>query len=229
MTSSVGGFTARVKELNQRKAELFGAQESVLNAATEAKRSLTAAQERTGWGLNSLEHQCLRGRHARFSRITPQKSVFRLFDPLYMGRIPVPTEMLDAKGSFIKHPERRRPNEPQETGPLGNSPKYLTAEEKKLWGEIARNMPPGVGKVSDRYAFEMLVRLMAKERADAINNNERGQLIKLLGSFGMTPADRSKISIESPPLNRPQRFLTRSKPISATPAVSDERSDASVQ
>jgi len=75
----------------------------------------------------------------------------------------------------------------------------------------------------------MLVRLMAKERADSINNNQRGQLIKLLGSFGMTPADRSKISIESPPLNRPQRFLTRSKPISVTPAVSDERSDASVQ
>ncbi len=80
-----------------------------------------------------------------------------------------------------------------------------------------------------QFLVSMLVRLMAKERADSINNNQRGQLIKLLGSFGMTPADRSKISIESPPLNRPQRFLTRSKPISATPAVSDERSDASVQ
>src|SRR5437870_8086373 len=114
-----------------------------------------------------------------------------------MGRIPVPTEILDAKGSFLKHPERRRPNEPQETRPLGNAPKYLTAEEKKLWGEIAHNLPPGVGKVSDRFAFEMLVRLMAKERADSINHNERGQRIRLLGSFGMTPADRAKISIES--------------------------------
>jgi hypothetical protein len=100
-----------------------------------------------------------------------------------MGRIPVPTEILDAKGSFLKHPERHRPNEPQETRPLGNAPKYLTDEQKKLWGEIAHNLPPGVGKISDRFAFEMLVRLMAKERADAINNNQRGQLIKLLGSF----------------------------------------------
>ena len=97
------------------------------------------------------------------------------FDLLYMGRIPVPTEILDAKGSFLKHPERRRPNEPQETRPLGNAPKYLTAEQKKLWGEIAHNLPPGVSKISDRFAFEMLVRLMAKERADSINNNERGQ------------------------------------------------------
>ncbi len=139
-----------------------------------------------------------------------------------MGRIPVPTEILDAKGSFLKHPERRRPNEPQETRPLGNAPKYLTAEQKKLWGEIAHNLPPGVGKVSDRFAFEMLVRLMAKERADSINNNQRRQLIKLLGSFGMTPADRSKISVESPPLNRLQQFLAKSKPVLLTPDVSDK-------
>ena len=70
---------------------------------------------------------------------------------------------------------------------------------------------------------------MAKERAGSINNNQRGQLIKLLGSFGMTPADRSKISIESPPLNRLQRFLTRSKPVSPTPEVSDKPTEGSVQ
>jgi len=144
-----------------------------------------------------------------------------------MGRIPQPTAILDAKGAFLTHPERRRPNEPQETRPLGNAPRCLTAGQKKLWGEIARNLPPGVGKVSDRHAFEMLVRLMAKERADAINNNQRGQLIKLLGSFGMTPADRAKISVESPPLNRLQHFLAKPKPVSPTPTVSDKPAERS--
>ena len=129
-----------------------------------------------------------------------------------MGRIPVPTEILDTRGAFLKHPERRRPNEPQETRPLGNAPRCLTSEQKKLWGEIAHNLPPGVGKVSDRHAFEMLVRLMAKERSDLINNNERGQLIKLLGSFGMTPADRSKVSIDSTSLDELQQFLIKPTP-----------------
>jgi len=38
-------------------------------------------QERTGWGLNSLEHQCLRARRCRISRTTPKNFVF---GPLYI-------------------------------------------------------------------------------------------------------------------------------------------------
>ena len=74
----------------------------------------------------------------------PRKIPF--FDVLIdMGRIPIPTEILDTRGSFLKHPERRRPNEPYETRPLGSPPKYLSDEAKKLWKEIAHNLPPGVG------------------------------------------------------------------------------------
>ena len=143
-----------------------------------------------------------------------------------MGRIPVPTEILDARGSFLKHPERRRPNEPQEARSLGNAPRCLTAEQKKLWAEVAHALPPGVGKFSDRYALEILVRLLAKERGDSINNNERGQLIKLLGSFGMTPADRSKISIGATELDELQQYLVKPKPVRPTPAVSDKPAEA---
>ena len=162
-------------------------------------------------------------------RARPRKIPF--FDSfIHMGRIPVPTEILDTgRGAFLKHPERRRPNEPQETRPLGNAPRCLAAEQKKLWVEIAHNLPPGVGKVSDRHAFEMLVRLMAKERADSINNNERGQLIKLLGSFGMTPADRSKISIDSTALDEFQQFLIKPKPVRPTRPMSDKPTEKSIQ
>ena len=154
---------------------------------------------------------------------------FRFSYSFTMGRIPQPTAILDAKGAFLTHPERRRPNEPYETRPLGSPPKYLSDEAKKLWKEIAHNLPPGVGKVSDRHAFEMLVRLMAKERADCINNNERGQLIKLLGSFGMTPADRSKISIDSTPLDEFQQFLIKPKPVRPTRPTSDKPAPVPVQ
>lgn len=71
---------------------------------------------------------------------------------------------------------------------------------------------------------------MAEERADAINNNQRGQLIKLLGSFGMTPADRSKISIDSTPLDEFQQYLIKPKPVRParpTPAVSDTPTEVS--
>ena len=161
-------------------------------------------------------------------RAGPRKiPFFDLF--IDMGRTPVPTEILDSRGAFLKHPERRRPNEPYETRPLGSPPKHLSDEAKKLWKEIAHNLPPGVGKVSDRHAFEMLVRLMAKERADSINNNERGQLIKLLGSFGMTPADRSKISIDSTALDEFQQFLIKPKPVRPTRPMSDKPAQGTVQ
>ena len=75
----------------------------------------------------------------------------------------------------------------------------------------------------------MLVRLMAKERADSINNNERGQLIKLLGSFGMTPADRSKISIDSTALDEFQQFLIKPKPVRPTRPTSDKPAPVPVQ
>src|SRR5437667_12195581 len=95
-----------------------------------------------------LKVLCSRGRRGSFTRTTPQNSVFPA--RIDMGRIPVPTEILDTRGAFLKHPERRRPNEPQETRPLGNAPKYLTAEEKKLWREFGKMVPYGVAKSSDR-------------------------------------------------------------------------------
>ena len=46
-------------------------------------------------------------------------------------------------------------------------------------------------------------------------DREAWQLIKLLGTAGMTPADRSKISIDSTVLDELQEFLI--KPKSVTP------------
>jgi len=80
-----------------------------------------------------------------------------------------------------------------------------------------------------QFLVSMLVRLMAKERADSINNNQRGQLIKLLGSFGMTPADRSKISIDSTALDEFQQFLIKPKPVRPTRPMSDKPAQGTVQ
>lgn len=55
----------------------------------------------------------------------------------------------------------------------------------------------------------------------------RGQLIKLLGTFGMTPADRSKISIDSTVLDPASRISHQAKAgYALLPAMSDKPSEA---
>jgi phage terminase small subunit len=94
-------------------------------------------------------------------------------------------------------------------GSIGSAPKHLSDDEKKIWREFVRGLAPGVGKSSDRWAAESIVRLKAKERAGTIQGNELAQLTSLYGRFGLTPADRAKISVETPKENRLQKFLQR--------------------
>lgn len=136
-----------------------------------------------------------------------------------MGRMPKPTAILDAKGSFITHPERRRPKEPAVDKPLGSPPKHLAAPQQKAWKELAKQMPPGVARHSDRIAFEMMAVLLCKFRAGTAMAAESSQLLNLCARFGMTPADRTKVSSsEAPKQSKLSAFLSR-KP---EPAPSDD-------
>jgi phage terminase small subunit len=128
-----------------------------------------------------------------------------------MSRPRTPTAILDSKGAFIANPQRKRRGEPQPVRSIGSPPKQLTDEEKKIWRELVRGLAPGVGKSSDRWAAETMVRLKLKERANIITSSERAQLILLMGRFGMTPADRAKISVEVPKESALQKFLQRRK------------------
>jgi hypothetical protein len=129
-----------------------------------------------------------------------------------MPRPRTPTEMLDAKGSFLAKPDRARPNEPVIDEPLGDPPIRLSEEEKKVWLEIAEELPNGVAKQSDRAMFEVLVRLIAKLRAGKIRIMELSALISLCGKFAMTPSDRSKVAVNAEPSNALTRFLKTYQP-----------------
>lgn len=126
-----------------------------------------------------------------------------------MSRPRTPTVILDTKGAFLAQPGRRREGEPQPTGSIGSAPKHFSDDEKKIWREFVRALPPGVGKLSDRWAAETVVRLKAKERAGTIKGNELAQLASLYGRFGLTPADRARISVVAPKESKLQRFLAR--------------------
>jgi len=116
-----------------------------------------------------------------------------------MARPRTPTAILNARNAFRKHPERRRATESKCTGPLGDPPAALSRHEKAMWHEIAALLTPGVAGKSDRIAFEVLVKIASKVRHRGIGdggatNGELHALNSLAARFGMTPADRSKIS-----------------------------------
>jgi phage terminase small subunit len=113
-----------------------------------------------------------------------------------MARPRTPTAVLEARGSFIAHPERRkgRKNEPKTVGALGDPPKWFDRQQKKIWRELSELIPAGVAGAADRPLMETMVLLKDKEQKGIITDSGRSQLITCYGRFGMTPADRSRVA-----------------------------------
>ena len=120
----------------------------------------------------------------------------------------VPTNILKLRGADKNHPERmkKRENEPKNVNPLGNPPRHLLKSQKAAWREIVKYSIPGVLGQADRIAVEMAACLLVKCRGLELKNNdsvlhiwassaEQNLFFKYLAQFGMTPADRSKISL----------------------------------
>lgn len=114
-----------------------------------------------------------------------------------MARPRTPTKVLDARGAFRKHPERKRDREPSVTTPLGAPPESLTKQESAAWHEIAVGAPTSVLTESDRLSVELAARLLVESRTDWVNFTaaKLARLQSLLATFGMTPSDRAKLSI----------------------------------
>jgi hypothetical protein len=116
-----------------------------------------------------------------------------------MSRPRKPTAVLEASGAFEKNPQRRlsRSGEPACVGNLGSPPESLDCDEKALWTEIASTLPDGLAGKSDRSAFECLVVLGVKCRRGKALLSERRLLQQYLSKFGLTPADRNKVSVSA--------------------------------
>jgi phage terminase small subunit len=116
-----------------------------------------------------------------------------------MPRPRTPTATLEAAGSFIRHPERRaaRALEPQPQASLGDAPAHLSEDEQAVWAEIASLFASGVATNQDRIAFELLACLISQFRNNraGLKAGELSLLSSLLGRFGLTPSDRSRVCI----------------------------------
>lgn len=114
-----------------------------------------------------------------------------------MARPRTPTNLLDARGAFKRNPQRRRDGEPVVREPLGAPPVSLAGAALVAWNEIVMTAPIGVLTEADRLAVEMAAHLLAEFRTDptAFLPAKLMRLQSLLGTFGMTPSDRAKLSI----------------------------------
>ncbi|MDB5937533.1 MAG: hypothetical protein JWQ01_4877 [Massilia sp.] len=117
-----------------------------------------------------------------------------------MGRPRTPSNILDARGAFNKNPNRRRVDEPEPNGEIGDAPERFTEDERTAWAEIVGTCAAGVFCKSDRIAIEVASVLLAMFRADpaGIPGAKLARLDSLMARFGMTPSDRSKVSAPKP-------------------------------
>ena len=116
-----------------------------------------------------------------------------------MPRQRLATSVLEARGSFAKHPERVRGPEPVNTLPIGNAPSSFNLEHRDVWIEFVTSAPPGVLSASERILVEMIVRLIVEIRTcDEVKPALFGKLDTLIGKCGMTPADRQRVGVAPP-------------------------------
>jgi hypothetical protein len=108
-----------------------------------------------------------------------------------------PTVVHQISGAFKKNPDRgrSRSNEPVPKAGIGPAPAHLSEQEQACWDEIVNIAPNGVLYDSDRLALEITAKLLAKFRRDEHMPPELTALRASLSALGMTPADRSKVSV----------------------------------
>jgi len=123
-----------------------------------------------------------------------------------MSRHKTPSNILEARGAFKKHPDRKPKGEPQPSAPFPKDPPaHLTRQQRATWREIVKICPDGVLTGSDKLIVEIAATLLAQFRAapDSLGPTMIGRLTAELGKLGLSPSDRTKISVL---IKRPNKF-----------------------
>ena len=117
-----------------------------------------------------------------------------------MARPRTPTDLLEAKGSFMKHPDRKRkdpetPSAMDETPPRHLLDRPLTV---KVWFEIVSTAPK-ILTGSDAVHVEVLAELLAEFREDPwkFPVAKLARMEAMLGKLGMNPAARAAMAVET--------------------------------
>lgn len=114
-----------------------------------------------------------------------------------MGAPKKPSALKAIQGTDQKNKDRLNENEPVPVRGIGPAGSVLNEYERSIWDEVVGISYAGVLGEADRIALEMMCRLIAEMRLDfeEMTAAKITQLSQLLGRFGMTPSDRTKIVI----------------------------------
>lgn len=116
-----------------------------------------------------------------------------------MPRPRKPTADLAARGAFKKDPQRARAREgePEGNGHLPPPPDYFNDDQRAAWFELASRAPVGVITGSDAHCLELMACILVNIRT--LKGDAPAAMFAQFRSysagFGMTPADRSRISL----------------------------------
>jgi hypothetical protein len=118
-----------------------------------------------------------------------------------MARPRKPTAVLELTGAFRKDPQRKkaRASEPVPTGVIGIPPVHFDAIHAAVWYEVISMIPAGVLTGADRIMVELTCSLICGLRNGTSERGDKALLKGCLASMGMTPAERSKISVPKKP------------------------------
>lgn len=116
-----------------------------------------------------------------------------------MARPRKPTKLLELSGSADHNKKRLRDQgrsgEPQPDPNFGQVPRHLTDKQKIMWRELVDEIPALVATKADRKIVELAVYMLEKIRDGNALGCHYSTYLKCLSQLGMTPADRSKISV----------------------------------
>ena len=112
-----------------------------------------------------------------------------------MARPRTPTALKVVKGT--DQPCRINKDEPKNLKPLGAAPEYFTDEQLAVWNEFVAKAPDGVLAECDFSILECAVLQMWRIRQGDFSASDMSQMRGFLASLGMTPADRSRVSVAS--------------------------------
>lgn len=114
-----------------------------------------------------------------------------------MGAPKKPSALKAIQGTDQKNKDRLNENEPVPVRGIGPAGSVLNEYEQAIWDEVVGISYAGVLGEADRIALEMMCRLIAEMRLnfEEMTAAKITQLSQLLGRFGMTPSDRTKIVI----------------------------------
>lgn len=114
-----------------------------------------------------------------------------------MARPRTPSNVLELRGAFKKHPARRR-KDPDGTAPFcENPPAHLPQEALPAWRYLVARLPRIALYNCDEIAVEMAARQLAIYWLTS-DSNVLKELRQWLAKLGMFPVDRAKLPSKEP-------------------------------